>query len=294
MRVFQMQALLARYLTESLDVRVLELPERRTHGRGAQIRWALSVPGNAVYLVSKTAVRALGSTAAAILRWRTRGLCYDHVDEPRDSMRLEGADRHVCCSYAQFDAVAALPAVGARARLVLHAADLRLRDLPRQRASEFGCVYLGDPENTSIPPAIASRIDVLNARTSGELDRALPKLSGYAMHYAVRAWRPGQAGAMKPFVKGATAAALGAAILAARDTPDAERLLGADYPYFHEGDDPVPVFERAEAGFGGAEWSLALERMRALDIALGPETVAGQVHALVTELYDHTARRGRR
>ena len=285
MRCMQMHDALKQAFPDKIDARLLAMPERRD-GFAAQERWALSQPGGGVYFFSKTSVRALTSFAARLLKLRSRGILFDHVDEPADRLRLELADRHICCSHAQFLSFRAMaPDIASKARLVLHATDLRLEQTAPAQQSRFAPVYLGDPENTAIPDALRSEVEVLSALDRDEFAAQIPRLPEFNLHFAARAFRAGQSGAAKPFLKGFTAARLGANILLPRDVEDAAHYLGPDYPYFYDEDEgPVSAFRRARADFGGPIWNRARDRMLAISEVARPGVVAKQLLDVVREL----------
>ncbi len=284
MRAEQMRDALARYCEGRIDAHVILMPERGD-GLAAQERWALSVPRDSVYFFPKTSVRALTTAAAQILKLRTRGILFDHVDEVPHRLRLALADRHICCTHAQFARIRAMASVGDRARLVLHAADLRLDAVQPAQQDRFAPVYLGDPANTEIPDALRSQIAVLPARTRDEFADQIRNLSHYNLHFAGRSFRKGQEGAAKPFLKGFTAAKLGAPILLPRDVEDAVHFLGTDYPYFYDpAVGPQAVFERARDEFGGPVWQDARLRLRDTAAQSHPQVVATQLLNVVKEL----------
>ncbi|ANT59255.1 hypothetical protein AYJ57_02085 [Salipiger sp. CCB-MM3] len=284
MRAFQLREMLAQHASARIEAGLIEMPER-ADGFAAQERWVLSLPRDAVYVISKTAVRKLSSRAAHLLRWWGRGLCFDHVDEPQDRMRFAGADLHLSCSFTQQDAISARPELAGRVRLVHHHVDPEIYRLPQAQQAQFAALYLGDPLNTEVPPEIAAEVTQLPASTRAEFEAALPRLPEYNLHFCARRFRAGQEGAFKPFLKGFTAAALGAAVLASRDTEDAERFLGADYPFFFDCGEAPAVLERARDAFGGPVWTEARARMAAMAEMVRPEAIANQLANVVEEFY---------
>lgn len=286
MRANQMRDALAMFCNGQIDARLVTMPERRD-GFAAQERWALSLPRNSVYFFPKTSVRALTSAAARILRLRSRGLLFDHVDEVPAKLRLDLADRHICCSYAQLARFRAMgPGIADKARLVLHATDLRLQGVRPAQQDRFAPVYLGDPANTEIPATLQDQIAVLPARDRTEFASQIAHLPDYNLHFAARAFRAGQEGAAKPFLKGFTAAQVGATILLPRDVEDAVHFLGADYPYFYDTTaGPDAAFQQAQQDFGGPIWQEARARLRDTADQSRPETVAAQLLDVVKELY---------
>ena len=83
-------------------------------------------------------------------------------------------------------------------------------------------------------------------------------MPNYSLHYAVR--QPHPFDGFKPFIKGFTAAACGAAILVPLDESDALYYLGHDYPFALKDNSLSSVreaIEYAEECFGGPEWRFA-------------------------------------
>ncbi len=82
-----------------------------------------------------------------------------------------------------------------------------------------------------------------------------------------------------------TAAACEAVLISNRDATTVE-LLGEDYPFYCDFD-PASVraaIEKARAGFGSAEWELALERLRAVRELTCFDRILDQYEDLIREL----------
>jgi len=135
-------------------------------------------------------------------------------------------------------------------------------------------VYCGNPSNTRIPAALAGEIAVLDGSKPRRMRRTLDRLPGFALHYGLRDAGGDPPSVVKPFTKGATAALCNANILTGRDVPDAERLLGADYPFLIDGAQDTGIIEgyrRARDAFGGPDWNRGLDAMAHLrDRVSGP------------------------
>ncbi|MCR9275816.1 MULTISPECIES: hypothetical protein [Mameliella] len=286
MRAFQLSEIVNRFCGDEIEARLMPLPRRKY--KGHRHLWAATRPRDAIYFVSKAALRRLTPPLAALLRRRARSLWYDHVDEPMESLNRIGADVHICCSVHQHDLLSRQlnqdPEFTGQARLILHNTDLRLEGRAPAQQDSFAALYLGDPVNSAIPPQLQPEIAVESVKTTAEFDAALDRVSRFNLHFNHRADRGGHSSSIKPFVKGFTAAALGANILTQRSTTDAEHFLGADYPYYSEGPGGVEAaFARARDGFGGPEWREARDRMRCMRDQTRPERIAAQVRDLVRE-----------
>jgi hypothetical protein len=221
--------------------------------------------------------------AAAILKARSLGLCLDYVDHNLALIASELADVHVCSSFAQEDWIRSRQAAGAFAagptQVILHNADAALYGLAPPVRDGFSAVYCGNRVNTRIPAALAGEIAILDGSKPRRMRRTLDRLPGFALHYGLRDAGGDLPSVVKPFTKGATAAVCHANILTSRDVPDAERLLGADYPFLIDGTEDARIIEayhHARDAFGGPEWARGLDAMASLrERVSGPALAAG-------------------
>lgn len=281
-----MKQIADRFVSDRISADLSELPSRKG-GMAAQERWAFNADSDAVYILSKKAVQSISSPALGILRWKCRGVCFDHVDEPITTRRTSGADLHLACSYGQLDEFSSNPTMADNSRLLLHAADVRIFQNTSAQHKVFRPVYVGDVRNTVLPDQSIFPMDVFEARTTEQFSDVLAALPTYNFHYAMRKDRDFEAASSKPFVKGFTAAAMGAVILTQKSTNDAAHFLGEDYPYFCLDDgNPTEVCLRARDEFMGPIWSIAKDHMRSMAAKSHPEVIALQLVDIVAELQD--------
>lgn len=114
-------------------------------------------------------------------------------------------------------------------------------------------------------------------------ERVFRESSRFNAHLSVRP--PGRELLYKPNCKVSTAAACEAVLISNRDATTVE-LLGEDYPFYCDFD-PESVraaIEKARAGFGSAEWELALERLRAVRELTRFDRILDQYEDLIREL----------
>ncbi|WP_425070356.1 hypothetical protein [Sagittula sp. S175] len=285
MRSDQLGQLLSNFGSGRYRHEIREMPGRRA-GTLRQILWALGLPRDCLVILTKAASKEIRPRAAQALRHRVRAVAIDHVDQPMDRLTRVLGDFHIACSHAQLAAFRDHPVLRDGARLVLHHADLRLDALPSCQMDRFAALYLGEPDNTDIPGPMLEDITCLPVRTAQDFQTVLPRLPEFNAHVSLRRHQPGHETAIKPFVKGLTAAKLGAVIMTGQGDPDAEHFLGADYPFFVGPSSAEEVFRRMRAGFGGPDWALARDRMAAMRAATHETVIARQLEALGDEAFD--------
>jgi hypothetical protein len=218
-------------------------------------------------------------------------VCLDYVDHDLARIASDQADVHVCASYAQEALIHAMQADGRFAlgpvQVVLHNADAALYGLQPVDRTAFSAVYCGNAINTRIPEALAGEVAFLDGSKPHRMRRSLARLPEFALHYCLRDHGDERATVIKPFTKGATAAVCGANVLTSRDVPDAERLLGGDYPFFTDGAGDAAIlagFQRAKDAFGGPEWRRGLEAMADLRETVSGPALAAQVRQMAALL----------
>jgi hypothetical protein len=279
MRGRDLARIVAPHLGDRLRPQMVAMPGRKTPI--LQRLWARTRPRGGIYFLTKSSF-PLDPEAAALLRARSLGLCFDYVDHDLGHVASELADVHVCTSHAQVDRIHAMQAAGRFAKgptqLILHNADAALYGLPPQEHATFAAVYCGNPVNTRFPSGLAGEVDLLDASKPDRMERVRSRLPDYALHYCFRQGAEDRPTVIKPFTKGITAAVCHANLVTSRDVPDAVRLLGADYPFLADGDGDdqiIEAFRQAREAFGGPEWSRGLAAMAQLrDQVSGPALAA--------------------
>ncbi len=225
--------------------------------------------------LTKNAAMALDSDSAAALVSRGNRLFVDIVDAPPPPWARAVAAVIVTASISSYIQVSRdypdLETV-----LVNHHTDPRLPK-PAPRA-QFRVGYFGELFNAYRTPAINERVDFIGVDTASQHPAWLDELPGYTLHYAIRQ-RIAQ-DAIKPFLKGFTAAACGAAVIAAAGDPEAVAWLGSDYPYLVPEDTEssvVAVLDEARADFGSPRWAQAMDVMRGIAIRTSPERIGREL-----------------
>jgi len=287
MRASQMIEILKKYGDDRIDPQIMPIPLERRFA-GFREAWAMTRPKNAIYFATKAAVRKMQTSAFEILRWRARSVWFDHVDEPVERMKLQGADVHLACSYEQLDVLNRMKAsrsdMSGTVKLLMHNPDIRLEGCRQAQQDEFSSVYIGARDNISIPSALERDIEIVSPKSGPEMSQAIANGWRHNFHYNYRQERAGHEGAIKPFVKGFVAAGLGANIITQKSTVDAVRFLGEDYPYFVDNNQSQEdVFARARDEFGSPEWNMARSRMLDMWHTVQPQRIAGQLLSLVDE-----------
>ena len=289
MRALDLERIVAPFLGDRLIPSVVTMPSRK-HPI-LQRMWARSRPQGGIYFLTKFSCH-IDPKAAALLKERSHGLCFDYVDHDLTRVSAELADVHVCSSYAQQDWILSVQKAGQFAQgpthVILHNADAALYGRPPVDRRAFSAVYCGNRVNTHIPLELADEIAVLDGSNARKMARSIASLPDYALHYGVRDAANGTASVIKPFTKGITAAVCNANLVTGRDVPDAVRLLGEDYPFFSDGTTDAQIieaFQRAKQAFGGPDWRRGLEAMRSLRDEVSGPTLAAQFRQMA-ELLD--------
>jgi hypothetical protein len=284
MRATDLSRIVAPHLGDRLRARVVAMPGR--DHPVLQRLWARSRPRGGIYFLTKTSC-LIDPEAAACLKERSLGLCFDYVDHNMAPFAASPADVHVCSSFAQQDWILSRQAAGQFAagptQVILHNADAALYGLVPPDRGAFSAVYCGNRANTRIPAALADEIAVLDGSKPRRMRRTIDRLPGFALHYGLRDGASDLTSVIKPFTKGVTAALCHANILTSRDVPDAERLLGADYPFLAEGSGEAGIIEayrHAKDAFGGPEWHRGLDAMANLREQVSGPALAAQFRAM--------------
>ncbi len=146
--------------------------------------------------------------------------------------------------------------------------------------------YFGLLDNTVLPGALTGAVELVSAVDSSFTARhwqeAAPRFN---CHWIVR--RISQWEWHKPFLKGFVAARCGAAVIVTRDDLNASFYLGDDYPFYAESLDPADLemtWLRAESGFGGPDWVMALDIMKQVAARSTEEQVCTEFRFMLDEL----------
>lgn len=218
----------------------------------------------AVVILSKSALRTTDPERIVALRARGARILGDFVDAPPRDDLLPELDLVVAASLGAYVALATRWPGVPPAHLT-HTVDPRLPTLAVDPAAPLRIGYFGEPLNAELPEALRDALTVVRVDTSSSDPAWLAELPGYGCHYAVRRRREGDG--HKPFLKGFTAAHMGAVVIVGADDAEAAAYLGPDYPFAAASaapDDLLAVIDKVRTAQGGADWRDALDRMAAV------------------------------
>jgi len=287
MRAIQLCQIMQRHGSARFDYSLK--PIGNQHFDWLRMAWVRRQPKGAVFILVKDAVMRLHQEALFALQERAGLVAMDHIDRGLDRMPEAGIDLHIASSIAQQrDIEARLESLGqesGRCGLLLHQADIRLADGVKIPTDRFAPAYFGHPANAAFADRLRDRVTIVDAGESADMDKNIAAFATANFHYAVRP--PEQTvypHVFKPLTKAVTAAACGAPVMVNRTAPDAEALLGADYPYLLDdvtAEGALSMLDRVASDFGGPVWADALETMHTLANRVSPAQTARTLETLM-------------
>ena len=277
MRGFQLCEILKQHGSGRFEYAMKPIPTMRFGAMRSL--WARRQPPGSVFVFVKDAIDRLDEGALGILHARAAAVLHDPIDRSIEDTPLRHVDLHLATSCVQHEALTLhLAGAGATSGLLLHQPDTRLfgfLDLPSDKLHP---AYFGNPINAFLPGPVVERVPLVDVGMTEGMDASWRSFATANFHYGVRpAEQVGHQTVFKPLTKATTAAVCGAPIMVNRTAHDAEALLGADYPYFVDQIDTegvLAVLDRAASGFGGAEWTFAIDKMRVLAARVSPREMA--------------------
>ncbi len=145
--------------------------------------------------------------------------------------------------------------------------------------------YFGFHANTILPESLRNMVDMIPLETSKVDMSWIDLLPWYNCHWIVR--RSKAHDGWKPFLKGFTAARVGAVLVVGRGDEDALQYLGDDYP-FYIGGSGIGQLEydmaRVAAAFGGPDWRLARDIMAQVADRSSDAQVCAEFRAMVEDV----------
>jgi len=290
MRCDQLAEICNRYLGDRYEFEVRS--QRPIRDDQILRRSVRALDGHIVVLLKGTA-KLFGVKGMEMMHARARGICIDYVDAKPSACYSPFAHIHIAASFAGLRVLENLLAgaeSAANAPQVMHLthhADPRLVGRRARQAKTVRSVYLGQPGNVYLPPDAALRVDCLKYSDDQDIAEVFDALQDYNLHYCVRPAdvRARAQGVTKPFTKGFTAATLGAQVMTARDTHDAEFYLGADYPFLLNDLEDQTILEgldKARDLYGTPEWDQALERLAHVLDLTRPERIANEIDDILS------------
>lgn len=291
MRSEQLSEHMRRYFDDRYEIRRIFV-SRAT--RRAHIAWLKFWYPHSIFVFSKNAARIWREDDLLDLRRDAQAILVDYVDSHVNLMLRGGVDVHLSTSIVGAGIMKAFMATAisrgesfqGRVEVVLHNYDVAIREgSALQHGDHAKFAYLGSRAEAATTPLSEQMVTFLDSKTREAFQRSIVRLGEFNAHYCIRrnvSDDPGRI--VKPFTKGATAAACGAAILTDRNTDDAVALLGDDYPFMIAGNSPVEIddgLRRMADAFGGPEWLRAMERVAALHERTSHKEIATQLHRAI-------------
>jgi len=289
MRVQQLSQHMRRFHGDSYDISVVYVSRSAKNLSRTLLR--LRFPG-AVFLFSKYAASGWGHDDFEMVQKSAKATLIDYVDGSLDNVIFSGIDGHIASTFEGARQIkTVLQKNGSRddylrgqVFTVLHNYDARLDDFIAQRVqgSRMNMCYLGTPFETVKTKEVEQAVTFLNGSNPTEFQKSLRQVGQFNCHYGVRKDRTLTGPqVVKPFTKGATAAACDVPILVNHSTDDAAEQLGGDYPFLIKDNSSQTIAEglqHMEDSFGSGEWQRAVERMRSLHELTSHRAVATQLH----------------
>lgn len=241
---------------------------------------------NSKLFLTKWAIAVLSPEKLESLKKQNNLLIFDPVDLPNVPHKMIFADIIVAASNtARDDFVNKYPSK--RVVEIDHHTDPRLKlyEYSRRPLKVLKTGYFGELFNTVVTTKIKEKVDFINVDTARQNEDWLKRIYNYNLHYAVR---NNDNVSHKPFLKGFTAACVGANILIQRNQQEAVHWLGKDYPFLIDGplvDEKsiLDALEYARLKFGKKEWDLGLEIMRGLAQKVSTKNIEEQLVELFSQ-----------
>lgn len=292
MRCDQLADFVNRYYGDTHQVSVEVLP----HPVDKPGKWKkfLRTVQDATVITLKGSIDILSEEQLGELRGQAISLGIDHVDSFAGGDVFAKANLHIASNLASHEFMwKKCERISRRDRfemplieLVDHHADERIKAAPQPSGKQLKIVYIGNLDNTRIPPQIAPNMLQFSAEAQAGFEKVLQEIDQAHMHYCVRS--DTKLRQPKPFTKGFTAALADRNLLCTPKVHDAARFLGHDYPFMTKGEsdkDIIDTVEFARASIGAPEWEEGLRRVRAMREEVRPEKVAKQLVDAVDKFY---------
>ena len=250
----------------------------RDHASGWRVGYrplGSRIRGSRVFLTKNSARRLDSEGASELLRDGNR-LFVPIVDSPAPEWTADVPCVLVAASHTSFSAIARRHP-NREVVLVDHHVDPRIPPPPASYP-RFAVGYFGELFNAQLTPAIEEIVDTVEVSTATQEPGWFARVADYPLHYAIR--RRIAQDDVKPFLKGFTAAAVGANVLAARSDAEATAWLGEDYPFLIDDTDEASVLaglESAREAWATPRWTAGLDIMAGVRERISPDRVARQV-----------------
>ncbi len=248
MRGYQLSEIAKRYLPKSYQIEY--------------VSFSTSIKNSIIFL-TKGAIYTATTDELIKLKEYKNILLFDLVDAPPPADKLHYADAVIACSRTALKSYSqTFPQK--KICLIDHHVDPRIsKHYYSAREQKVKVAYFGDPANTYLSSKIKDIVDVYPVVFDTPRNRWLDNLASYPLHYAIRNEDNER---FKPFLKGFTAAHVGANILVQANQAEALHWLGEDYPYLLKEkvseENILKALDFIRASYGSAEWRKALEVMK--------------------------------
>ena len=236
-----------------------------------------------VVVVTKGALDVHSAEALEGLRRRNRAVIGSWDDRLPTPEKIAATDAIMGVSNRQTHDFAKLFR-GIRAYHVTHHVNSGIRpsDPPQDRPRT---AYFGFRANTILPESLRHMVDMIPLETARVDMSWIDLLPWYNCHWIVR--RSKAHDGWKPFLKGFTAARVGAVLVVGRDDEDALQYLGDDYPFYITGPGIGQLeydMARVASAFGGPDWRFARDIMAQVADRSSDAQVCAEFRAMVEDV----------
>jgi hypothetical protein len=297
LRAFQLADCIRQYGSGQFDVNLLPV----TNMRLSVLRkaWCLQIPRGAVVWFCKDAITRLDPDAREFLWRRSAAVLIDHIDRDVKNIENDHVDCHVAISITQkryFDELFSKEAKGQSA-LLHHQANSFFYQKFERDTNVMNLGYFGALNNCLVPQDLIQKIQIIDAEASKDWSESAAMFARCNAHYAVRPHTPSQhRRVFKPLLKVFTAAVCNVPVVIHRQHDDFDDLLGPEYPYAVDQDEPHSIIDTVDclqAGWSGVEYRLSLDILASVSKLVSLEAIA-QNFELAVEVAIENGKKTRR
>ena len=291
LRAFQLADCIRQFGSGQFDVHLLPVSNMRLSV--LRKAWCMRVPKGAVVWFCKDAITRLDTDAREFLWRRSAAVLVDHIDRDVQCIEKDFVDCHVAISITQkryFDALL-LKGVNGTSALLHHQVNSFFYQKFQRDNSVMNLAYFGALGNCLIPTNLHGEITVIDAEDNKSWDQNASHFASCNAHFAVRPHTPLQHGKVfKPLLKAFTAAICDAPVILHYQHDDFSDLLGPEYPYAVDQNDPKTILnavDRLKTQWQGSEYKLAMDILFSITKLVSLEVTAKNFEAAVELAVDH-------
>lgn len=234
---------------------------------------------NSIVILTKSALNEITTEQLWVLRKRGNVVLVDYIDSLVDPGIVSDVDGLIASSISAYiNYNKNFP--GKEIVHLTHAVDTRLPEAkPLHR---FRAGYFGELTNTVLTEPVKQWVDFHGVNTHVSDANWIRSVKEYSCHYVVR--KPSRTSGHKPFLKGFTAAHLGAPVIVEDNNPETDYYLGPDYPFQVRANDEKNILagvEKARDSFGSKNWLDAVDRTRSVKVRSSHEWYAREFDYLL-------------